>query len=132
MRLSATRDMAGTKAFFAQAMDLHQEAPETVATDGLASYPRAIEEELGTEVDHEVRPCTANPVEQSHRRVKHRYYPTLGFGEFEAAQRFCQAVDEVGNVLRGRRYMTEVFSLAERRERFLNGVKELEVLFHAA
>jgi len=25
------------------------------------------------------------------------YYPTIGFGEFEAAQRFCQAVDEVGN-----------------------------------
>ena len=47
-----------------------------------------IEEELGVAVDHEVRPCTANPVEQSHRRVKHRYDPTLGFGEFEAAQRF--------------------------------------------
>ncbi|WP_227500076.1 hypothetical protein [Synechococcus sp. PCC 7335] len=31
-----------------------------VATDGLASYPRAIEEELGEEVEHEVRPCTAN------------------------------------------------------------------------
>ena len=33
----------------------------------------------------------------SYRRIKHRYYPTLGFGEFEAAQRFCRAVDEVGN-----------------------------------
>ena len=92
----------------------------------------AIKEELGAEVDHEIRPCTANPVEPSHRRVKHRYYPTFGFGELEAVQRFCQAVDEVGNVLRGRRYMTEFLSLSERRERFLNGVKELEVLFYAA
>ncbi len=47
MRLSETRDMEGTKAFFAQALELHEESPEKVATDGLASYPRAIEEELG-------------------------------------------------------------------------------------
>ena len=56
--------------------------PDKVATDGLASYPRAIEEELGEDVEHEVRSCNANPVEQSHRGIKHRYYPTLGFGEF--------------------------------------------------
>lgn len=87
--------MARTKAFFAQAIGLHEDSPEKVATDGLASYPRAITEELGEEVIHEMRPCTANPVEQSHRRIKHRYYPTLGFGEFDAAQRFCRAVDEV-------------------------------------
>ena len=88
--------MAGTKAFFARTMGFHEEAPEEVATDGLASYPRAVKEELGEAVEHEVRPCTANPVEQRHRRIKHRYYPTLGFGEFEAAQRFCRAVDEAG------------------------------------
>ena len=40
VRLSKTRDMAGIKAFFAQAIELHEEAPEQVATDGLASYPR--------------------------------------------------------------------------------------------
>ncbi|WP_228024753.1 DDE-type integrase/transposase/recombinase [cf. Phormidesmis sp. LEGE 11477] len=97
VRLSKTRDMAGTKAFFAQAIGLHKDAPEKVATDGLASYLQAIGEELGKEVEHEVRPCTDNPVEQSHRRIKHRYDPTLGFGEFDAAQRFCRAVDEVGN-----------------------------------
>lgn len=132
VRLSATRDMEGTKAFFAQAVELHEVSPEKVATDGLASYPRAIEEELGGEVNHEVRPCTANPVEQSHRGIKHRYYPTLGFGEFEAAQRFCQAVEEVGNFLRPRSQMAELVCLCERRERFLKGVEELEVLFKAA
>lgn len=68
--------MEGTKAFFAQAVELHEDAPNKVATDGLASYPRAIEEELGENVEHEVRPCTENPVEQSHSPV-HRYHPTL-------------------------------------------------------
>ena len=131
-RLSKTRDMAGTKAFFAQAIDLHEDSPEKVATDGLASYSRALQEELGKAVEHEVRPCTANPVEQSHRRIKHRYYPTLGFGEFNAAHRFCKAVDEVGNFLRPRAQMAEFVSLRSRRERFMKGVEDLEVLFQAA
>ena len=64
--------------------------------DGLASYPRAIREELGEEVERPVLPCTENAVEQSHTGIKH-YYPMLGFGEFEAANRFCQTFDEVAN-----------------------------------
>ncbi|MEL6382452.1 MAG: IS6 family transposase [Cyanobacteria bacterium J06626_18] len=132
VRLSKTRDMAGTKAFFTQAIELHEAVPEKVATDGLASYPRAIADELGEVVEHEVRPCTANPVEQSHRPVKHRYYPTLGFGAFEAAQRFCRAVDEVSNFLRPRSRMAEFVCLSNRRARFITRVKELEVLFLAA
>ena len=132
VRLSATRDMAGTQAFFAQAAELHETSPERVATDGLAAYPRAIEEELGQDVEHEVRPCTANPVEQSHRRVKYRYYPSLGYGEFDVAQRFCQAVDEIGHVLRPRSQMAEFVCLSDLRQRFIQGVEELEVLFQAA
>lgn len=108
------------------------QALEKAATDGLASYPRAITEELGKEVEHEVRPCTANPVEQSHRQIKHRYYLTLGFGEFDTVQRFCRAVDEASNFLRPRSLMTEVVSLAERRERFMKGIKELDAVFKAA
>lgn len=102
--------MVGTKTFFAQ----------------------AIEEELGKDTEHEVRPCTANSVEQSHRRIEHRYYPTLAFGESEAAQRFCRAVDEVSNFLRPRSQMTEVVSLAKRSARFIKGVEELEAVFKAA
>lgn len=63
-RLSKTRDLAGTKAFFAQAIGLHEDAPEKVATDGLASYPRALaqplprrnEEKLGQDTQHEMCP----------------------------------------------------------------------------
>ena len=132
VRLSATRDMAGTQAFFAQASERHETVPERVATDGLAAYPRAIKEELGEAVEHEVRPCTANPVEQSHRWVKSRYYPSLGYGDFDAAQRFCQAVDEVGHVLRPRSQMSEFVCLSDRRQRFMESVEALEVLFQAA
>ena len=132
VRLSATRDMAETQAFFAQAAELHETSPQKVATDGLASYPRAIQEELGQAVEHEVRPCTANPVEQSHRRIKYRYYPSLGYGDFDAAQRFCQAVDEVGHVLRPCTHMAEFVCLGDRRERFRQGVEDLEALFRAA
>ena len=57
VRLSLTTDMDGTKAFFAQAAELHGDnIPDKVATDGLISYARAIEEELGKDVEHEVRP----------------------------------------------------------------------------
>lgn len=131
--LSKTRDMDRTKAFFAEAAEFDEDSiREKVATDGLASYPRAIEEELGSDVEHEVRPCTENPVEQSHRGIKHRYYPTLGFGEFKAARRFCQAVDEVGNFLRPRNQMSEFVSLSDRRNIFLVRIQELEVLFYSA
>ncbi len=113
-------------------MGLHDDSPERVATDGLASYPRAIKEALGEDVKHEVRACRENPVEQSHRTVKHRYYPTLGFGEFEAAQRFCKAVDEVGNFLRPRTHMREFVCLSDQRKKFMKGVEDLEALFRAA
>ena len=68
---------------------------ERVFTDGHSSYPRAIKEELGAEVKDEVIPCLGNPIEQSHQGIKQRHYPTLGFGAFESAKRFCQAYDQV-------------------------------------
>ena len=121
--------MEAAKAFFAQAYEVAEQAPERVATDGHTSYPRSIEEELGEAVEHEVRDCRGNPIEQSHRGIKQRYYPTLGFGVFESAQRFCQAYDELRNFIRPQRYMTEVVSLSERRERFIERVHELQAIF---
>jgi transposase-like protein len=41
------------------------------------------------------RRSTSNYTEQSHRAVKQRYYPMLGFGSFESASRFCAAFDEL-------------------------------------
>ena len=132
VRLSKKRDMKGTKAFFAQAKAVADDVPEQVQTDGLTSYPRAIKEELGEEVKHQILPCTANPIEQSHRGIKQRYYPMLGFGEFEATQRFCQAFDEVRNFLRPRDQMGGYVSLNERRQNFQSKISELKNLFLAA
>jgi putative transposase len=121
--------MEAAKAFFAQAHEVAQQPPQRVIADGLTSYPRAIDEELGSDVEREVRGCLRNPIEQSHRGIKQRYYPILGFGAIESAQRFCQAYDEVRNFLKPQRYMTEVVSLSERRERFTERVNELKLIF---
>jgi transposase-like protein len=105
--------MEVAKVFFAQAYEVAEQVPQRVATDGHTSYPRAIEEELGEAVEHEVRDCRGNPIEQSHRGIKQRYYPTLGFGAIASARRFCQSYDEVRNFMRVQHYMTEVVSLSE-------------------
>lgn len=132
VRLSEKRDMTAAKAFFAQAKETVNQLPERVVTDGLSSYPRAINQELGEEVEHEVRGCLGNPIEQDHRGIKQRYYPTLGFGAFEGAKRFCQAHAEVRDFLRPRRKMAELVSLFEKREHFLERVEQLQLLFQAA
>ncbi|MBD3887169.1 DDE-type integrase/transposase/recombinase [Phormidium tenue FACHB-886] len=112
--------------------EVAQHSPHQVATDGHTCYPRAIAEELGEAVEHEVRDCRGNPIEQSHRGIKQRYYSTLGFGAIESAQRFWQAYDEIRNFMRVQRYTTEVVSLSERRERFTKQVSELQAIFPAA
>lgn len=109
-----------------------EQQPERVVTDGHASYPRAVAEELGIEVKHEVRTCLGNPIEQSHRGIKQRYYPTLGFGAFESAKRFCQAFDEVRKFLRPRERMAEFVSLSQQRKQFVERVDELQKLFKVA
>ena len=50
--LSATRDMAAAKAFLRSAKSVTQVEPEQVTTDGHTSYPKAIADELGTDVNH--------------------------------------------------------------------------------
>lgn len=118
-RLSETRDMAAAKTFFAQAQEVVGQAPERVVRDGHTPYPRAITEVLGEEVMHERRPCLANPIEPDHRGVKQRYYPMLGFGAFQSAQRFCRAFEEARQLLRPRQRMGQFVSLAQRRAYFL-------------
>ncbi|ABW30385.1 hypothetical protein AM1_5429 [Acaryochloris marina MBIC11017] len=48
---------------------------------------------MGENVEHEVRPCTENPIEQSHSPVKKRYHPTLGLKQFISfAKRWMKCV----------------------------------------
>ncbi len=123
--------MEAAKAFFAQAYEVAEQPQQRVATDGHTRYPRAIKEELGEDVEHEVRDCRGNPIEQSHRGIKQHYYPMLGFGAIESAKRFCQAFDEVQQSLRPRARMAELVSLSKQREQFVKQVNELQDLFQA-
>jgi hypothetical protein len=57
-------------------------------------------------------------MEQSHRPIKQRYYPMLGFRNFESASRFCGAFDELRNYLRIRSVDDELIAGSRRGEIF--------------
>src|SRR4051794_38049398 len=85
--LSSTRDMAAAQRFFRGTLAVAGRAPRQVTTDGHDSYPRAIREVLGDRVEHRCSAFLNRRIEQDHRGVKQRYYPMLGFGAFQSAQR---------------------------------------------
>ena len=130
--LSQTRDLAAAKAFFRSARSVTRVDPEQVTTDGHSSYPTAIAEELGTDVDHRVSQYKNNVLEQDHRGVKGRYRPMRGFKEFGAADRFCRAFDEVRNFLRPASHINQDVSLAHRRATHVQRVAALRDLISAA
>jgi transposase-like protein len=100
--LSEKQDMAAAKPFFAGAHEVAGQPLQQMVTDGLTSYPRAIDGELGIDVEHGVRGCSGNPIEQNHRGIKQRYYPMIGFGLFESTKELCQAFEKVKQFLRPR------------------------------
>jgi putative transposase len=130
--LSQTRDMEAAQRFFQQAQEVAGQLPERVTTDGHTSYPRAIRESLGEEVEHRCNQYLNNRLEQDHRGIKQRYYPWRGFGSFDAAARFCRAFDEVRQFERYRRTRAGTGSLAERRQQFVNGTAALQAMVAAA
>jgi putative transposase len=93
--LSETRDMGAAQRFFRQAQLVAGQAPVRVTTDEHSSYPRAIREALGEEIEHRCSQYLNNRMEQDHRGIKQRYYPMRGFGSFKAAARFCRAFEEL-------------------------------------
>jgi putative transposase len=130
--LSKTRDMAAAKAFLRSAKSVTQVEPEQVTTDGHTSYPKAIADELGTDVDHRTSQYKNNVLEQNHRGIKGRYRPMRGFKNFDAAQRFCRAFDEVRNFLRPASYINQRVSLAHRRTIHVQRVAALRDLISVA
>ena len=117
--LSEHRDMDAAKRFFKGALEVAEQAPERVTTDGHDSYPRAIRETLGGEVIHRCNPYLNNRIEQDHRSIKQRYYPMRGFGNVDAASRFCRAFDEQRQYFRMRTVMRQrVRPLAQQRREF--------------
>ena len=109
-----------------------QVEPERVTTDGHTSYPKAIADELGTDVDHRTSQYKNNVIEQDHRGVKGRYRSMRGFKNFDAAHRFCRAFDEVRNFLRPATYINQTVSLAHRRTIHVQRVAALRDLISVA
>jgi putative transposase len=116
--LSAQRDMAAAKRFFRRSVAVVGYLPERVTTDGHDAYPRAIRETLSPEVRYQCSRYLNNKIEQDHRGIKGRYRPMRGFGNFDAAARFCSAHDEVRDYFRHRTRMYEVVPLSVQRWQF--------------
>src|SRR5262249_52295253 len=100
VRLSETCDLPAARAFFRAARMITTRSPIRVTSDRHGSYPGAIRLEFGPAVTHRTTRYANNLLEQSHRRVKQRTRPMLGFKRFASAARFCHAHDEVQNFLR--------------------------------
>ena len=71
-------------------------------------------------------------LEQDHRGIKQRYYPMQGFGNVEAAARFCHAFEEVRHWFRPRQRMKQAVSLAVKRQMFVERFTILNAFLMAA
>jgi putative transposase len=100
VRLSETCDLPAARAFFRSARKISKRSPLQVTSDGHGSYPGAIRLEFGPAITHRTARYANNLLEQTHRKVKQRIRPMLGFKRFDSAARFCHAHDEVQNFLR--------------------------------
>lgn len=100
VRLSATCDLPAARAFFRSARMITKRSPIRVTSDRHGSYPGALRLEFGPSITHRTTRYANNLLEQSHRAVKQRTRPMLGFKRFDSAARFCHAHDEVCNFLR--------------------------------
>nr|MBD3885496.1 DDE-type integrase/transposase/recombinase [Phormidium tenue FACHB-886] len=107
-----------------------------ITVDKNAAYPVAIDElredqTLKAETELRQSKYLNNIVEQDYRNIKRIVKPMMGFKSFNSARRTLIRI-EVRNFMRVQRYMTEVVSLSERRERFTERVSELQAIFQAA
>jgi transposase-like protein len=93
--LSEHRDKHAARKFLRRLVEVEERRPLRVTTDKHPAYGRAIRWILGRKMVHRTTRYLNNNAEPSHRPVKQRYYPMLGFGSFESAARFCSAFDEL-------------------------------------
>ena len=93
--------------------------PFRVTTDKHPSYRRAIRWIIGPKAWHRTTRYLNNYTEQSHRPVKQRYYPMMGFGNFESASRFCAVFDALREYFYVRRRGEAHVPLAEQRRLFV-------------
>ena len=97
---------------------------------GYSLPPRLVQ--TGKEALHSCSPYLNSRVEQDHRGIKQRYYPTQGFGSLESATRFSHAFEEIRYWLRPRQRMTQAVSLADKRHLFVKRFAALQAMMLAA
>ncbi len=117
--LSERRDKHAARRFLRRLLDVTEGRPRRITTDLHPAYRRAIRWIIGRKAWHRTTQYLNNYTEQSHRALKQRYYPMLGFASFESASRFCSAFDELRQYLRVRRRGEKQVALAEQRRLFL-------------
>ena len=93
--------------------------PQRIRTDRHSASLRAIRWIIGRKAQHRTTQYLNNYTEQRHRAVKQRYYPMLGFGNFESASRSCTAFDELRQYFRVRGRNAANVSLAAQRALFI-------------
>lgn len=76
------RNMEAAQQFFQQALAVVGHTPERVTTDGHASYPRAVREILGNDVQHRTHKYLNNLLEQDHRGVRTAVLSDVWLWEF--------------------------------------------------
>ena len=123
--LSEHRDKHAARRFLRRLVEVAGRKPLRITTDRHPAYRRAIRWIIGRRATHRTTQYLNNYTEQSHRAVKQRYYPMLGFGNFESASRFCAAFDELRQYFRVRRRGEAHVSLAEQRRFFLTRWRSL-------
>ena len=116
--LSEHRDRDAARRFLRRLIEVAERKPLRLTTDHHPAYPKAIRWIIGRKALHRRGQYLNNFMEQDHRAVKQRYYPMLGFGNFDSASRFCLAFDALRNYLRKSRRGEQVPSLPEQRRSF--------------
>ncbi len=130
--LSEKRDKHAARRFLRRLVEVTERRPWRITTDLHPAYRRAIRWIVGRKAKHRTTQYLNNYTEQSHRAVKQRYYPMLGFGSFESASRFCSAFDELRDYLRVRRRGDPHVPLANQRRLFLTRWRSLMAELAAA
>jgi transposase-like protein len=81
-RLSARRDVAAAKAFFAKAIRSQGLAPKTITLDGCAASHRAVREMKADESLPKETTLRSSKYLKDHRNIKSRINAMLGFKRF--------------------------------------------------
>jgi IS6 family transposase len=112
-RLSAKRDVAAAKAFFAKAIKSQGFAPKTITLDGYAASHRAVREMKTDELlpEHTTLRSSkhlSNLIEQDHRNIKSRVNAMLGFKRFGNAAVTISGIELMHRLRKGQFDLTSL------------------------